>query len=104
MNATAWDLPSFSNVSEWVADGYSPGAYAQAPLADPYTAPTGHVRVVRGGAWGGITGGSTDAWYFVRRHSRADPRSVNDDAYLGGTVRDRPSDSVGKIRIVDGTL
>lgn len=46
------------NISEWVADGYDARAYRFASMLDPYTPPRGPLRVIRGGAWGGITGGS----------------------------------------------
>jgi formylglycine-generating enzyme required for sulfatase activity len=46
------------NVAEWVADGYDADAYRHTPLRDPFTPPNGPYRVMRGGAWGGITGGS----------------------------------------------
>ncbi len=45
------------NVWEWVADGYAATAYHHAPLLDPFTPPNGPLRVMRGGAWGGIPGG-----------------------------------------------
>ena len=55
------------NVSEWVADGYEPEAYRHAPLLDPFTQPKRPVRVLRGGAWGGITGGSAADLRSARR-------------------------------------
>lgn len=39
------------NASEWVADYYSPSAYAEAAAADPPGPATGKERVVRGGSW-----------------------------------------------------
>jgi formylglycine-generating enzyme required for sulfatase activity len=55
------------NVSEWVADGYDETAYRHAPLQDPFTPPNGPYRVLRGGAWGGITGGSAADLRSARR-------------------------------------
>jgi iron(II)-dependent oxidoreductase len=55
------------NVAEWVADGYDPAAYLHATLLDPFTPPKGRVRVLRGGAWGGITGGSAADLRSARR-------------------------------------
>jgi iron(II)-dependent oxidoreductase len=55
------------NVAEWVSDGYDPTAYRDAPLLDPFTPPKGPVRVLRGGAWGGITGGSVADLRSARR-------------------------------------
>ena len=45
------------NVLEWVADGYDPDAYRHAPRVDPFTPPSGMMRAIRGGAWGGDLGG-----------------------------------------------
>jgi formylglycine-generating enzyme required for sulfatase activity len=39
------------NVWEWVADWYSPTAYADAPAANPRGPERGRLRVHRGGAW-----------------------------------------------------
>jgi formylglycine-generating enzyme required for sulfatase activity len=55
------------NVAEWVADGYDPAAYHKAPLLDPFTPPEGLVRILRGGAWGGIAGGSPADLRSARR-------------------------------------
>jgi formylglycine-generating enzyme required for sulfatase activity len=55
------------NVAEWVADGWDPVAYRHAPLCDPFTPPSGRVRVLRGGSWGGITGGSPGDLRSARR-------------------------------------
>jgi len=45
------------NVAEWVADGYDPHAYRTAPRLDPFVPPNGLRHVLKGGAWGGVTGG-----------------------------------------------
>jgi formylglycine-generating enzyme required for sulfatase activity len=45
------------NVAEWVADGYDPRAYRAAIRFDPFVAPNGPLRLLKGGSWGGITGG-----------------------------------------------
>jgi len=45
------------NVWEWVADGYDADAYRHAPCVDPFTPPSGIMRALRGGAWGGDLGG-----------------------------------------------
>ncbi|HEY6553457.1 MAG TPA: SUMF1/EgtB/PvdO family nonheme iron enzyme [Vicinamibacteria bacterium] len=45
------------NAAEWVADGYDPHAYRAAPQFDPSVPPGGLLRVLKGGAWGGVTGG-----------------------------------------------
>jgi formylglycine-generating enzyme required for sulfatase activity len=55
------------NVAEWVADGYDATAYHRAPLMDPFTPPNGPFRIVRGGAWGGITGGGAGDVRAARR-------------------------------------
>jgi formylglycine-generating enzyme required for sulfatase activity len=55
------------NVAEWVADGYEPEAYRSAALVDPFTPPKGNLRVLRGGSWGGITGGSASDVRSARR-------------------------------------
>ena len=55
------------NVWEWVADGYDAHAYDHASALDPFTAPLGTLRVIRGGAWGGIPGGSVSDLRCARR-------------------------------------
>ena len=55
------------NVWEWVADGYDAYAYRHALQLDPFTPPTGPLRVIRGGAWGGIPGGSVADLRCARR-------------------------------------
>jgi iron(II)-dependent oxidoreductase len=55
------------NIWEWVADGYSPTAYDSAPVWDPFVPPTTHFRVMRGGAWGGMPGGSPGDVRCARR-------------------------------------
>jgi len=55
------------NASEWMADGYDPYAYRTAAQFDPFTPPNGLLRVIRGGAWGGITGGSAGDVRCARR-------------------------------------
>ena len=55
------------NVWEWVADGYDATAYRHAPGLDPFTLPKGPLRVMRGGAWGGIPGGSAADLRSARR-------------------------------------
>jgi formylglycine-generating enzyme required for sulfatase activity len=45
------------NAAEWVADGYDPYAYRTAPRLDPFVPPNGARHVLKGGAWGGVTGG-----------------------------------------------
>lgn len=55
------------NVGEWVADGYLAKAYSVAPQFDPFTPPQGPLRVARGGAWGGVSGGSAGDLRCARR-------------------------------------
>jgi len=55
------------NVWEWVADGYDADAYRHAPRLDPFTPSKGPFRVIRGGAWGGIPGGSASDLRSARR-------------------------------------
>ncbi|MGD0227101.1 MAG: SUMF1/EgtB/PvdO family nonheme iron enzyme [Terriglobia bacterium] len=55
------------NVWEWVADSYDANAYRHALQVDPFTPPSGHSRVIRGGAWGGIPGGSASDLRSARR-------------------------------------
>lgn len=55
------------NVWEWVEDGYDAGAYVHASRLDPFTPPRGALRVIRGGAWGGIPGGSKGDLRCARR-------------------------------------
>lgn len=45
------------NVAEWVADGYDPHAYRTAPRLDAFVPPNERRHVLKGGAWGGVTGG-----------------------------------------------
>jgi formylglycine-generating enzyme required for sulfatase activity len=55
------------NVAEWVAGVYDATAYRYAPLLDPSIPTKGTVRVLRGGAWGGISGGSPADLRSARR-------------------------------------
>lgn len=55
------------NVAEWVADGYDPEAYRRASLLNPYAPPANHLRILKGGSWGGITGGSPADLRSARR-------------------------------------
>jgi formylglycine-generating enzyme required for sulfatase activity len=55
------------NIWEWTADGFDPKAYRTAPRLDPFTPPAGPLRVLRGGAWGGINGGSPSDARSARR-------------------------------------
>ena len=55
------------NVWEWVADGYDPQAYLHASTLNPFTPPAGTLRVIKGGAWGGIPGGSAGDLRSARR-------------------------------------
>lgn len=60
------------NVWEWTADGYDPYAYRReahrvTPVFDPFTPPAGPLRVIRGGAWGGMPGGSIGDLRSARR-------------------------------------
>jgi formylglycine-generating enzyme required for sulfatase activity len=45
------------NAAEWVADAYDPYAYRRAARFDPFVPPDGRRHVLKGGAWGGVTGG-----------------------------------------------
>lgn len=55
------------NAWEWTADGYDAHAYRHAPRFDPFTPPRGPLRVIRGGAWGGVPGGSASDVRCARR-------------------------------------
>ena len=55
------------NAWEWVADGYNANAYRDALQVDPFTPPNGPMRVIRGGAWGGMPGGSPSDLRSARR-------------------------------------
>lgn len=57
------------NVWEWTADGYEADAYWHAARVDPFTPPSGPLRVIRGGAWGGTPGGSVGDLRCARRTS-----------------------------------
>ena len=71
------------NVWEWVADGYDPEAYRRAPLVDPFIPPNGFLRVIRGGAWGGITGGGVADLRSARRTAwPADNRKLSHGARI----------------------
>jgi len=61
------------NVWEWTADGYDPyvcrrESSPSGPAFDPFTPPAGLLlRVIRGGAWGGMPGGSIGDLRSARR-------------------------------------
>jgi formylglycine-generating enzyme required for sulfatase activity len=57
------------NVAEWVADGYDSHAYRTAPRLDPFVPPNGRRHVLKGGAWGGVTGGRASDLRGARRLS-----------------------------------
>ena len=71
------------NIWEWVADGYDPKAYRMAPPVDPFTPPHRPLRIVRGGAWGGLPGGGVADLRSARRAPlSADVRSNSHGARI----------------------
>jgi formylglycine-generating enzyme required for sulfatase activity len=66
------------NAAEWVADGYDRYAYRSAPRLDPSAPPTGGRHVLKGGAWGGVTGGwAADLRGARRLHWPADSHKTS---------------------------
>jgi len=71
------------NAWEWVADGYDAKGYRNAHINDPFIAPTGILRVIRGGAWGGVPGGGVSDLRCARRAAwPADNRKLSHGARI----------------------
>lgn len=77
-------LDMAGNVWEWVADGYDPSYYADAPTTNPPGGTTANQRVVRGGAWGvdaRAVRAANRFWAFPGRNDTDGFRCAVNDGY-----------------------